>query len=508
MDKYIELFKKFIQKLVDFKVFIVETSNPKKRQEYFNSNPKYAKGLRIGNKIVVIGVVLAVLVYNNVETIETAQKPLVNEVSYVYDSNQLIGVTTGDDASEVFKDWEQKRDEVTTGADNENLNTTVEYAPSFLSYSASDIDLQEYVTDNTYVLDQGYFLKIDNKYTYFIQDPAEMQYVLDQTIRSLLPTDALFDYYKETGKIKEFKEGKNKIVNIEIENEISITENYVPKTEIIKDQDELLFKLLHKDQEPVYYEMKENDTFESVAKKYDMTIESLKLNNPNIDEDTLLYTGYKLVVNKIDPILKIAKTYKYDEKEKISYQTEYKQDSTMNVGQESVERKGSNGSKTLTYVVKEVNGKQIYEKVDNVNITSEPVNEIIVRGTYEPPGVGSGQLQMPSAGSIICDMSCYAGHKGIDIQAWYGAPLYAADGGVVTYAGYESGYGFYVEIDHQNGMKTLYAHMSQSPSVSAGQTVDKGQVIGYEGETGNAFGHHVHFEVYVNGSRVNPQSYL
>ncbi|MCF0138350.1 MAG: peptidoglycan DD-metalloendopeptidase family protein [Oscillospiraceae bacterium] len=101
-------------------------------------------------------------------------------------------------------------------------------------------------------------------------------------------------------------------------------------------------------------------------------------------------------------------------------------------------------------------------------------------------------------------------HGGTDIGASYGSAIYAAGSGTVVTAyndsGYNGGYGNYCIINHGNGVQTLYAHMSVC-SVKSGQTVSAGQVIGYVGSTGASTGPHLHFEVYVNGVRKDPQSF-
>ncbi|MBR5497260.1 MAG: peptidoglycan DD-metalloendopeptidase family protein [Clostridia bacterium] len=89
----------------------------------------------------------------------------------------------------------------------------------------------------------------------------------------------------------------------------------------------------------------------------------------------------------------------------------------------------------------------------------------------------------------------------------YGKAISAAESGRVVTAAYHWSYGNYVVIDHGNGLSTLYAHCS-SLSVGSGQSVSKGQTIGYVGSTGNSTGPHLHFEVRVNGSRVNPSAYI
>jgi murein DD-endopeptidase MepM/ murein hydrolase activator NlpD len=98
-------------------------------------------------------------------------------------------------------------------------------------------------------------------------------------------------------------------------------------------------------------------------------------------------------------------------------------------------------------------------------------------------------------------------HTGIDIGVGYGTPIHAAAAGRVIYAGWMSGYGNLVFIDHGGGISTGYAHQSQI-AVSLGESVSQGQVIGYVGCTGHCFGPHLHFEVRVNGNPVDPLGYL
>lgn len=98
-------------------------------------------------------------------------------------------------------------------------------------------------------------------------------------------------------------------------------------------------------------------------------------------------------------------------------------------------------------------------------------------------------------------------HAGVDVGAAAGSGIQAADGGTVSVATYSSSYGNYVMIYHSDGSSTLYAHMS-AIAVTQGQTVNQGDVIGYVGDTGWASGAHLHFEIRVNGSTVDPLAYF
>ena len=98
-------------------------------------------------------------------------------------------------------------------------------------------------------------------------------------------------------------------------------------------------------------------------------------------------------------------------------------------------------------------------------------------------------------------------HKGIDIAATRGTPILATASGKVSFAGWSSGYGYLVKIDHGNGVETYYGHCSKL-YVSAGDTVEAGEQIAAVGSTGNSTGNHLHFEIRLNGKQVNPQTYV
>ena len=98
-------------------------------------------------------------------------------------------------------------------------------------------------------------------------------------------------------------------------------------------------------------------------------------------------------------------------------------------------------------------------------------------------------------------------HKGIDIAATRGTPILATASGKVTFAGWSSGYGYLVKIDHGNGVETYYGHCSKL-YVSTGDTVEAGEKIAAVGSTGNSTGNHLHFEIRLNGKQVNPESFV
>jgi murein DD-endopeptidase MepM/ murein hydrolase activator NlpD len=121
----------------------------------------------------------------------------------------------------------------------------------------------------------------------------------------------------------------------------------------------------------------------------------------------------------------------------------------------------------------------------------------------------SSGLVWPVGGAVTSPFGWRWGrmHEGIDIGVGFGTPIQAAGPGTVIYCGWEGGYGNLVVIDHGGGLATAYAHQS-SIAVSCGQQVAQGQTIGYVGSTGHSTGPHLHFEVRINGSPVDPLGYL
>ena len=136
-------------------------------------------------------------------------------------------------------------------------------------------------------------------------------------------------------------------------------------------------------------------------------------------------------------------------------------------------------------------------------------------GAFVPrPGAGpirrgSGRLIWPVNGPITSPFGPRGGrlHAGLDISAPGGTPIRAADSGRVVLLGFTGGYGNYTCVQHTSSMSTCYAHQS-GYATSSGASVRQGQVIGYVGNTGHSFGNHLHFEVRIGGSPMNPLGYL
>ena len=206
------------------------------------------------------------------------------------------------------------------------------------------------------------------------------------------------------------------------------------------------------------------------------------------------------------------------------YETVEIQSNQLFVGDSRIKRSGQNGAEYKISLVTSIGNKeQLSEQLMSVPI-KEPVPQIIEKGIRAESLVMETYTVMQTLGVFVWPaVDLYevtspfgnrslGNHKGIDISGKNasGSLVVAGASGVVTEAGWNAGgYGNYVKINHGNGIETLYAHMlDNSVAVSPGDVVQKGQVVGQVGNTGYSFGAHLHFEVRINGVKVNPAPYL
>ena len=150
--------------------------------------------------------------------------------------------------------------------------------------------------------------------------------------------------------------------------------------------------------------------------------------------------------------------------------------------------------------------KQIDEMTEALRRQEQSGTGVKGTGTYIWPSQASRLVTSLFGTRLHPVYHVYKTHSGVDIGAAYGSNVLAADTGTVVTATYSSSYGYYVVLNHGGGNTTLYAHMSKI-KVSVGETVTQGQVIGLVGSTGVSTGPHLHYEIRINGNRVNPLDY-
>ncbi len=243
----------------------------------------------------------------------------------------------------------------------------------------------------------------------------------------------------------------------------------------------------------INYTVADGDTVSSIAQKFGVSPDTIRWQN-SISNDRikvgqnlqiLPVTGVAHKVQKGDTVYSIAKKYDAESQAIIDFPfNTFANDETFElaIGQVIIVPDGVMPEGALA--------------------TPRPRQITLNAGTV----VASGRFVWPTQGTITQRFSWY--HPGIDIANNTLPMDVAADSGHVIYAGWDgTGYGNMIIIDHGNGFKTRYGHLSQI-MVLNGQTVKRGDVIGRMGSTGRSTGPHTHFEIYLNGTRVNPLSYL
>ena len=296
--------------------------------------------------------------------------------------------------------------------------------------------------------------------------------------------------------------------------EVEIKQEYVPTAEIMN-LGYLAETLYSTKTAEVTYEVKKGDTWSEIANEHDLTSKELLALNPGYDINKL-QIGEVLTLSASVPYLTMTVVQQERYVDEVQFDIEYTDTNTLYKGDYKVTSPGTFGAADVVANVTYINGTETEREILSSVTLREPVTEYRLQGTKErPTWHPTGTFRWPTSGRIT---SYFGGrkspggigstnHKGIDIAAPRGTPVYAADGGTVTYSGWMSGYGYTIRIDHGNGYVTYYAHNS-SLVAKVGQHVYKGQQIAKVGSTGNSTGNHCHFEIRYNGVAKNPLNYL
>lgn len=246
--------------------------------------------------------------------------------------------------------------------------------------------------------------------------------------------------------------------------------------------------------EVLTYAVQPGDTVFGIAEKFGIKPETIMWSNRKLElnpdmlrvNDQLIILPINGVYHEVkagDTLAKVAKKYKAQVADIVAYELN---------NLESAEQPLQTGSFLI------IPGGKKPPVVRRVSIYNGPIPKGARKGT--------GSFVWPSSGRIT--QVFWTGHRAIDIGSWTGNPVVASDSGYVVYAGWNrTGYGNLIIIDHGNGFRTYYAHLSRI-FVRQGESIGQGQRIGSVGNTGNSTGPHLHFEIRQNGVLRNPIGYL
>lgn len=359
------------------------------------------------------------------------------------------------------------------------------------------VESREEFTDNLSdelgMVEYAYALYIDGEPVAATTFPGALDELLDQLKKGYITANTVDSYFVENVEIKQEYVDASLVMNL---GNIAEILNATKAGEVT-------------------YTVQAGDSYYYIAELYGMSVDDLLDMNPGYDPK-LLRVGDVLTISNAVPYLTIVNVERQNYVQDIPYEVEYQDDNTMYQGDYKVLSAGEFGKADVTANVTYINGEETARQIVASVTLSDPVTETQARGTIpRPTWFPTGSFRWPCNGTItsyfgrrntgIKGASTY--HEAIDIANSYGTPIYASDGGTVTYSGWRGGYGYLVIIDHGNGYQTYYGHNS-SLVVSVGEHVYKGQQIARMGSTGVSSGNHCHFGILINGTFVNPLNYL
>lgn len=294
------------------------------------------------------------------------------------------------------------------------------------------------------------------------------------------------------------------ILDIDFIESIDIYESFAAEEELADVETELVEVTKEKETNKIYV-VQSGDSLSLIAYENDTTVASIMALNGFKDMNQIIRIEDELIIAVPEPdlMLRVTKGEVYEE-DYTAEPTIIPNDSWYTT-KEVVHYEGTVGHRERNDVVTIENGVEVKREMiyENVMVVSEPA--IIERGTIIPPTY----IKPINGGRFTSGYGRRWGrlHKGVDWAVPVGTPVFASSGGTVVRADNNGAYGLCVLISHPDGRMTRYAHNSKL-LVSVGQQVKQGETIAKSGNTGRSTGPHVHFEIIINGSAVNPLKYI
>lgn len=469
-------------------------------------------------KSIMAAVTVAALSFGAGNAAHAAESKLTTTtVFYVYVNDKFVGTVADKTQVEKLVEAElaaAKKDYADLDVD---LGVDVSYIPEQVFSSAKDSNTSEVLAElksQINVQADASALVIGDKPVAYLKDQEAADEVLKTLMLEYITKEELAEVESKKNSpnlpLPEVKENETRLLDASFTQEVSQSKEKVAPEKVlsVKEALELLKKGTLEEQK---YQVKEGDVLGSIASDHNLELAQLLSLNKGLDENSVLKPGQELNVTVLKPFVEVVVDRQVYAKEEVAFEKEVIEDPAMPKGDTKKKQEGKVGMKGITYSLTEQNGRVIKKEVIKESVLEEPVKEVIVKGTKVMPSRGDGTFAWPTNGGYISSRQGYRWsrmHKGIDIARPSNYTIKAADNGTVVYAGNKGdGYGNKIIVDHNNGYRTMYAHLA-SISVNVGQTVARGSQIGVMGRTGNSTGIHLHFEVYQNGRIIDPLSKL
>lgn len=310
---------------------------------------------------------------------------------------------------------------------------------------------------------------------------------------------------------KGFEDYELGLVDISYEDKVEIVEAYLLEDELQTVEEAV--NLVTKEQETqIIYKVQSGDTLSEIALANNIPMDDLiAINDALEDENTTIRVDQELVITVPEPDLSVIWKDEQVIIEDYEAEIQYVPNDNWYTTQQVTLQEPSAGRRKVVAVTTYKNGQEQSREILKEEIYAEAVPKIVERGTKIPPTyikpISGGRVSSNFGSRSAPTKGASTNHKGIDWAVPIGTAVVASNAGVVTKAGWGSGYGYVVYIKHADGRETRYGHLSKV-LVKAGQTVSQGQRIALSGNTGRSTGPHLHFEIRINGTAVNPLKYL
>lgn len=301
------------------------------------------------------------------------------------------------------------------------------------------------------------------------------------------------------------------LVDLYYGDEIEVVETYLHQSELTDDV--TAQEILTRDQEKnKIYEVQPGDTLSEISLETDIPLDRIiEMNEMLEDENSTIRVGDELIITIPEPELSVGRQEEIYYEEDYDAPTEYIYNDDWYTTDSVVRRQPSAGHRNVAALVTYRNTNVVSTEILKEEVTIQPVAKVVEVGTRIPPTyikpISGGRLSSNFGRRSAPTRGASTYHKGIDWATPTGTAVMASSGGTVVRAGWGSGYGYVVYIRHPDGRETRYAHLSKV-LVKTGETVKQGQKIALSGNTGRSTGPHLHFEILINGSQVNPLQYL
>ncbi|MCR5101701.1 MAG: M23 family metallopeptidase [Butyrivibrio sp.] len=314
-----------------------------------------------------------------------------------------------------------------------------------------------------------------------------------------------------TTEEKSFEDYELGLQSIDFGDKIEIVEAYMPQEEI-SDLDTAIAEVTKDKETNQIYEVQSGDTLGTIAEKFGLSLQELIDMNDAIESETsLIRVEDEIVVTVPEPELSVVYSAQEYYEEDYEAEVQYVDNDSWYTTESKVIQEPSAGHRRVVALKSYENDKELSTEIEKEEVTYAAVPKIIERGTIVPPTyikpISGGRLSSGFGRRTSPTKGASSFHKGVDWATPVGTAVMASSSGVVTRAGWGSGYGYVVYVSHSDGRQTRYGHLSKI-LVKVGQSVSQGEKIALSGNTGVSTGPHLHFEILIGGTQVNPLDYL